>query len=508
MTILELPPTQSGNTPPMVIVNEIETAPAKNGLLARIEEKLEDQFYDKNGEAYLTIGGAKGKPSRTVPVLSKPCAMLIRETHYRTEGKGIDTRKLEEIQSTLAAMAIFDGDLKEVNIRVARTDDGAVEIDLGDDTGNCVRVKAGEKLSIQRPTARFVRPEGFGSIAFDEMEKPDFDRIWKYVCVTDPLDRVLISSWLVMTLRGKGPFPILAIQGERGSAKSTTTRILRALVDPGRGETRGTPKSVDDLFIAAKGGHVLSFDNLSGMSHQLSDGFCRLSTGGAVAKRKLYTTGEEAVHEACRPVIFNGIDGIISKSDLHSRAVGIHLPRISEEQRQDEDPLWKSFEEDRSAIFVGLLMALKTALERVDTVHLDRMPRMADFGRFATAAEPGFGFSEGAVINALTQRQHEAELNNLDVDPVAPRIISWLKGDKTGWDQQKKGVIEGTVTEVWEFLAPPSDKPSNWPKTASHFSQHLARITPDLRSVGIIVERPPRASQRKAVIIRKMEESE
>jgi hypothetical protein len=278
--------------------------------------------------------------------------------------------------------------------------------------------------------------------------------------------------------------------------------MLRSLVDPGRGDNRSLPNKEQDLFIAAQGAHVLPFDNLSGMSHRMSDAFCRLATGGTYATRKLYTNGEEVVHEACNPVIFNGIDDIITKPDLHSRAISIHLPRIPKSKRRDEATIWKEFEEDRPAIFNGLLRALRVALRNVDGVELTRTPRMADFAKFATAAEEGFGFTEGAVIKGIMQRQEEARLHNLDVDPVAPVVIRWLESDG---DQPAPKSIEGTPTEVWELLTPLTDKPSNWPKTASHFSQHLSRIAPDLRSVGVIVSRPPRSSGKKAIIIQKSE---
>ena len=51
------------------------------------------------------------------------------------------------------------------------------------------------------------------------------------------------------------------------------------------------------------------------------------------------------------------------------------------------------------------------------------MPRMADFMRFAKAAETVLGFSGKKVADAMHQRRLEAQLRNLDVDPVVPKII-------------------------------------------------------------------------------------
>jgi hypothetical protein len=40
---------------------------------------------------------------------------------------------------------------------------------------------------------------------------------------------VLAVACLLATMRGKGPYPLLVLLGEQGSAKSTFTAILRAL---------------------------------------------------------------------------------------------------------------------------------------------------------------------------------------------------------------------------------------------------------------------------------------
>src|SRR5262249_31150465 len=41
--------------------------------------------------------------------------------------------------------------------------------------------------------------------------------------------------------------------------------------------------------IAASNGHVLAFDNLSGVPPWLSDTLCRLTSGGAFSTRRLFT---------------------------------------------------------------------------------------------------------------------------------------------------------------------------------------------------------------------------
>jgi hypothetical protein len=43
---------------------------------------------------------------------------------------------------------------------------------------------------------------------------------------------MLVVAWNTFSLCPWGPFPVLVVQGEQGSAKTTTVRVLRALGDP------------------------------------------------------------------------------------------------------------------------------------------------------------------------------------------------------------------------------------------------------------------------------------
>jgi hypothetical protein len=98
-------------------------------------------------------------------------------------------------------------------------------------------------------------------------------------------DWVLVAAWLVAAMRPGRPFPVLTLNGEQGSAKSTTARILRALVDPNKAALRSVRRDERELMIAATNGWLVALDNLSNIRSWLSDALCRLSTGGGFATR-------------------------------------------------------------------------------------------------------------------------------------------------------------------------------------------------------------------------------
>jgi hypothetical protein len=88
---------------------------------------------------------------------------------------------------------------------------------------------------------------------------------------------VLVVAWLLARLRPGGPYPLLAISGEQGSAKTVLSKMLKALVDPNAAPVRALPREERELMIAASNGYLLAFDNLSGLPVWVSDALCRLA---------------------------------------------------------------------------------------------------------------------------------------------------------------------------------------------------------------------------------------
>src|SRR6185503_4900409 len=128
--------------------------------------------------------------------------------------------------------------------------------------------------------------------------------------IPDERSWTLLIACIVAYLRGRGPYPILIIDGEQGSAKSTLCRIILLLIDPRKAGLRRPPREERDLMIAASNSLIVGFDNLSGLPNWLSDAICCLATGGGFSTRSLYTDDEEKIFDAMRPVLLNGIDNV------------------------------------------------------------------------------------------------------------------------------------------------------------------------------------------------------
>jgi hypothetical protein len=139
-------------------------------------------------------------------------------------------------------------------------------------------------------------PEGGGSV----------EALASFLNLSSRNDFVLIVAWLLAALRFGGPYPLLAISGEQGSAKTVLSKLLKSLVDPNVAPVRAPAREERDLMIAANNGYLLAFDNLSGLPFWLSDALCRLASGGSFAVRQLYTDDEEVLFQAARPILLNG----------------------------------------------------------------------------------------------------------------------------------------------------------------------------------------------------------
>jgi hypothetical protein len=292
----------------------------------------------------------------------------------------------------------------------------------------------------------------------------------------------LVVAWALGVLRNRGPYPVLVLSGEQGSAKSTFSAMLRALLDPNTAPLRALPREDRDLFIAANNGHVLTFDNVSGLPGWISDTLCRLATGGGFAVRQLYTDQDEVLFDATRPVMLNGIEDVVTRPDLADRALFLTLEPIPEERRQPEQDLWAAFEAERPRILGVLLDALVEGLRRLPETRLTKLPRMADFARWATACERAL-WPAGTFWSAYCGNRDDAVGSVLDADPIATGVRALIARQPT-WS--------GTASDLLGVLAEDTDervtKTKTWPEDARALGGRLRRAAPLLRKIGITIE--------------------
>ena len=446
-------------------------------LIALASEDDADLFHSPPGEAYATV--AVNGHRETWSVKSRGFRHWLLWRFFETKRKAPAAQALQDALNTIAAKAVYQGQQRPVFIRVAEID-GSIYLDLANDSWQAVKINEQDWQVVDSPPVRFVRRRGMLPLPLPE-RGCRLELLRQFVNVRSESDWTLLLSWLVAALRVPGPYPLLILHGEQGSAKSSAARVLRELVDPNTAPLRSEPRDPRDLIIAATNSWVINLDNLSRLPTWLSDCLCRLSTGGGFGTRELYTDSEEALFDAQRPVILNGIEELATRSDLLDRALILYLPPISDAKRKREADFWKDFEEARPQLLGAVLDAVSTALRRLPTTQLQELPRMADFAVWATAAEPAFGVDGVSFTEAYRGNRESSNDLVLDASLVAQAV-------KTHVSERS---FYGTATELLTLLnqlaSDETRREKSWPKDGRSLSNKLRRLSPNLRQVEIAV---------------------
>jgi hypothetical protein len=457
-------------------------------ILVRLAADAE-VFHSADGTGYadLEINGHR----ETWPIRTKGFKRWLARGFYDETGGAPGSEALQSALNVIEAKAHFDGPERQVFIRVG-SHAGRFYLDLGDESWHAVEINNSGWRVIDNPPVRFRRAAGMkplptpasgGSI---EMLRP-------FLNLQSDADFVLVVAWALAVLRDRGPYPVLVLSGEQGSAKSTFSAILRDLLDPNAVPLRALLREDRELFIAANNGHVLTFDNISRLPTWISDALCRLATGGGFSTRQLYTDQDEVLFEASRPIILNGIEDVVERPDLADRGLFLTLEPIAEECRRPEAELRAAFDRERPRILGALLDAVVEGLKRLPGTCLPKPPRMADFALWATACETAL-WPKGTFWSAYCANRDKAVEDVIEANPVAAAVRTLMS---------LQGVWAGTATDLLRDLAKVTDEPpakyKDWPTNPRALSGKLRRVAPFLRKIGIEIkfgERKGRARNR------------
>jgi hypothetical protein len=467
-----------------------EKQPPQVAVIGRICESVEF-FHTADQKLYGTF--AIDDCRQTWTIKSQGFRSFLVKRFYTEENKPPSAQAVQDALSMCEAKALFDGPIAAVGTRLMKHE-GALYLDLCDEKWRAAEVTAtGWRVSGDHP-ARFRRARGMSSLPHP-LQGGSLEELRMFLNFGEEDNWRLLVSWVLGAFMPNGPYPILILQGDHGSAKSTTARVLRMLIDPASAPLRSLPKDERDLMIAASNSWVLSFDNLSGKLKWVSDALCRLATGGGFATRELHSDGEETIFDAQRPVILNGIDDIATNPDLADRALIITLPTIPESGRRPEAEFWAKFEEVRPRIIGTLLDAVSAGLRNLDQVQLNRYPRMADFAKWVVACTQALPFSGTQFLDAYFDNRRQAVAFSIEGSQVATAVTRLLKG-KTDW--------KGSATELLDQLNAntPEDlrRSSGWPRDSRAMSNQLRRVSPLLREIGFRVDHHRQGKERHRII--------
>jgi hypothetical protein len=435
-------------------------------------------FHDQDNEAFAKFN-VNGH-SEIAALRSKPFRTWLSRQFFLAHRKVPGSQAIQDAIGTLEGQAIHDGEQRSIFVRIGEAD-GKVYLDLCNAQWQVVEITSGGWRVLDESPVMFRRAKAMLPLPLP-VQGGRINELREFVNMTDD-DWVLFLAWLVTALRPTGPYPILCVQGEHGSGKSSACEIARGLVDPNSAALRSEPREPRDLMIASKNSWILGYDNISSIRAWQSDCLCRVATGGGFSTRTLYENYEETIFNAQRPIIVNGIEEIATRADLLDRCLLLNLPRIDQTRRRPKQELDRDFELAKPRILGALLTAVVAALQNLESTKLAGLPRMADFAQWATAAESGLGLVSGQFMNAYEASQENAAMTALDCSVIGKVLLEFA---------ETLGSWKGTSTELLHALTELVDenvsRSKSWPVNARTLSGLVKRLAPTFREFGVQIE--------------------
>jgi hypothetical protein len=213
--------------------------------------------------------GNVGHSQPTVPSLG-PGAAITRRLGRQQRGQLSDRGLIY-----LEARAQFDAPERAVNMSVAEHA-GRIYLDLADEHWRVVAISADGWKVVGCPLPKCCH--------FPYRNAADRSKL-AIVPQSCQRERLCIA-WLLSG--GAVPIRCWRYLASRAPQKQFCPSSLEHS-DPNAATVGSLPREERELMIAANNGHLLAFDNLSGLPGWLSDALYRLASAGSFALRRLYT---------------------------------------------------------------------------------------------------------------------------------------------------------------------------------------------------------------------------
>lgn len=422
-------------------------------------------------------------------ILESDYSEWIKYQAVKAQGKAPKKEPLNQTIDTIAVLARFEGEERDVFIRKGEHD-GAFYYDLCNDRWQAVRITSEGWEMVDDPPVMFRRfdhmrpqevPLGGRSQALDELVQlvntsDEMRRLLKYQLTASQVPR--INQYNAFFL------------GPQGSTKSTGNDIFKALDDPGTDNRDALPTKEDDLDLHLSKRHTAAYDNISRITQEVSDMLTRANSMGRSSRRALYTNNEEYSRRYKTKIVLNAIDlesGV--RPDLLDRTIIYNCEVVTEAQRMGQDEVNARIEELRPYALGACLDTLVKAMPIYHELKGRKgwSPRLKDAYLWMMAIAKVDGMAE-ADFEALFKKVIERrDSDAMEGDPLAVALEFVAARD---------GFV-GTAGQLHEWLNDPGMnipeachidiKDKTWPKSGIALGKRLPRIIAPLRSRGVFV---------------------
>lgn len=459
-------------------VNLSRKGDATKAILEDVVSSLK-LFRDGDGTSYARVA-----PRRVLRIDSIEFSDWLRRIAYEA-GTTPSQDQINLVVATARAHAYEN--IEDVHLRVAKVG-GEIFIDLADSDDRIMVLSA--------DGARLIEGDDECPVVFRRSKQlplrfaeGTLDDIRAMVNMDDDQFIVFMACAVKMFFPDT-PSPIVNLTGEYGSAKTSTTRVMRTLIDPVTAMVAPASDKVDDMLIRSWHNYVLTLENMSDLT-KLSDTLCGICTGMGFEVRQLFTNGDLFSLWVRRPVIVNGIDPSKYAADLISRMVEIEL--VKPEQRMLESEFEARLAESAPRMFGGvarLVVEVLKVLPEIDPHEFSENVRLAEFGAVGEAVARVMGKESGWFVDLMIAAQEDAQAEAAD-DSMTMQAIEAMQESVA-----RHGKFWGSPQELLDHMRKAAEE-RGWshlrlPQTSATLGRELNQLKPALRKRGWQIEKKSR----------------
>jgi hypothetical protein len=452
-------------------------------LLDLVEAASVELFSTSDGTAYADI--QDGATRQTLGLRKSEFKDWLTHQYYSTTKKSASADAITQVISTLDAKARFQGEKRAVFIRSAALD-GAVYLDLGDDSWGVVEISAtGWRLVYDAPV-RFRRPSGQLPLP-TPIAGGDLNALQSLLNL-DQDNWVIVLLWLLQSLKPAAEYPILVVMAPPRVGKTTSSETLKNTIDPSTVSMLPSVGDVRNFAVTCSNRRIVAIDNLSNLTPDQSDILCRAATGGGYSHRTLHSDSDETTIGFLNPQILNGIEAVATRGDLLDRSLQIVLSPPSE--RISRSTFKTKFAELHPAILGALLTLLSDVLRVMPEVagqsgqSSERFTELVEIG---LAVEKVLNWPIGTVDRVLKTARSEAHEIAVDSSPVGAAIRELMANppDRAEW----RGTAAQLLNTLSQIVPEKISRGKYWPADSTRLAKILTRIGSDLEAIGIPIKR-------------------
>lgn len=377
---------------------------------------------------------------------------------------------------------------------------GAVYIDMHDGNGSVIEVNEdGYSIKQASQAGVYFRRDIMGETLSMPIPGGDYLSMFASMNLKHRHDLILVATWPIVAAIQGIPKPPLMLYGPAGSTKSTMALMLKNLIAPDAQEGLKIKNNDAEIAQIIDRHDMPFFDNVTSAPQTIADLFCMTVTGGNFIKRKLFTDSDEVVYNLQKPIITTSLDIWTNAADLLDRCLFVELASVAQTSRRDRTSLLAEYNDKQGIYLDGFLKVLAKTLKKYKTIHLDHLPRMADYYKWAYAASLSLGFDENDFVEAYRQSRLKGQLHSLDQDGFGRIFVKFL--DCIGPQDMSSTLFHAKFLEFAKMQNVPI---GHFPKAANAFSKKIRHMSFALQPFGWVVT-TKKARDANMVCIQKIE---